>query len=110
MYRRDTPNEFARVRTSLGSRKKIFQTGGTAWGGSDTGSGLVSIWLGPPGSTSSTAWRRFALGLRTHFNGSGSGSGGGGDDDLEGRFMSKSKTGDDEGGGASGKSKLFSFE
>jgi hypothetical protein len=71
MYRRDTPNEFARVRTSLGSRKKIFRTGGTAWGGSGTGSGLVSIGPGPSGSTSSRASRRFAVGLRTRFDGSG---------------------------------------
>ena len=104
MYRRDTPNEFATVRTSLGSRNKILRTGDTARGGS----GLASMGPGPSGSASSRAIRRFAVGFRIHFDGSTAGSGGA--DDDGGRSMSKnSKGGDDDGGGASGKSKPLSF-
>ena len=104
MYRRDTPNEFATVRTSLGSHNKIFRTGDTARGGS----GLASMGPGPSGSASSRAMRRFAVGFRIRFDGSMAGSGGAGDDG--GRSMSKnSKGGDDNGGGALGKSKSLSF-
>jgi hypothetical protein len=80
MYRRDNPNEFATVRTSLGSHNKIFRTG-------DMGSGLASIGPGPSGSAFLRAMRRFAVGFRIRFDGSTAGSGGAGDDG--GRSMSK---------------------
>ena len=105
MYRRDTPNEFVTVRTSLGSHNKIFRTGDTARGGS----GLASIAPGPSGSAFSRAMRCFAVGFRIRFDGSTAGSGGAGDDG--GRSMSKNSKGDDDddGAGASGKSKSLSF-
>ena len=63
---------------------------------------------GPSGSASSRAMRRFAVGFRVRFDGSTAGSGEAGDDG--GRSMSKnSKGGNDDGGGASGKSKSLSF-
>jgi hypothetical protein len=50
---------------------------------------------------------RFAVGFRIRFEASTAGSGGAGD--VAVRSMSKnSKGGDDDGGGASGKSKLYS--
>ena len=106
MYGWDTPNELTMVRTSLGSRNKMFQTGAVAWGGSGSGSVLISMGPGPSGSISWRASCCFAVGLQMCFNGSLAGSGGGG----EGRSMSKLKTGEDNGGGASEKSKLFSFK
>ena len=63
MYGWDTPNELTMVRTSLGSHNKMFQTGAVAWGGSGSGSGLISI---GPGSSGSISWRashHFAVGL-----------------------------------------------
>ena len=104
MYRRGTPNEFATVRTSLGSHNKIFRTGDTA----REGSGLASIGPGPSGSAFSRAMRRYAVGSRIRFDSSMAGSGGASGDG--GRSMSKnSKGGDDDGAGASGKSKSLSF-
>ena len=85
----------------------IFQTGNTAL--------RVWLWFWPhingacplTGSISSRALQHFTVDLHTHFDGSGAGLGGEGND--EGISMQTSKTGDD-GGGASEKSKLFSFE
>ena len=79
-----------------------------AWGGSGSRSGLVSMGRDPLSSISWRASCHFAVGLQRCFNGSVAGSGGGGDN--EGRSMLKSKTGKDDSGGASGKSKLFSFK
>ena len=82
----------------------MFQTGAVAWGGSGSGSGLISI---GPGSSGSISWRAsHHFSLQMGFNGSPAGSGGGGEE----RSMSKLKTGEDNGGGASEKSKLFSFK
>ena len=53
MYGWDTPNELTMVHTSLGSCNKMFQTGAVAWGGSGSGSGLISI---GPGSSGSISW------------------------------------------------------
>ena len=63
--------------------------GGTACGGSGSGSRLVSMGPGPSGSISTRASRRFAVGLRTHFDGSGAGSGGVGDNEDRSILMPK---------------------
>jgi len=63
MYRQDTPNKFARVCTSLGSRNKMFRTGGTAWGGSGSGSGPILMGPGPSGNISWRALQCFTVGL-----------------------------------------------
>ena len=54
MYRWDTPNELMMVCTSLGSHNKMFQTGAVAWGGSGSGSGLIS--MGPGSSVPLVAY------------------------------------------------------